>query len=978
MKKLLLIICLLLFVSAFAQKNLRPAPGNNTSASTFKSYDFNPNNFKQPSISFGPMTRWWWPGNDVTKPELQREIKLFASNGFAGVEVQPFFEGLNAKGPEDQLKRQFSWDTPSFYEHLRVVLEQAKQSGIIVDVNAGSGWPMGGPQISPDSSLLTLAYADTLINGGQAIKIEVPKLKQSSFTVAGNSAFPFIQTVPISYAKLQTVIAAKVVKKDGRQTFLDSSSVQDMMLKVTDGMLSWQVPEGNWQIISFWSMPDGELPKSIAARPKGFVVDHLDSNKLKASYTHLFGTRTGLQPYFGSPLRAVFNDSYEFMPDRHYAENFLRFFKEKRGYDIAPFLPVNMKRFYNNAYIAPMTATQPFDFVYSDEDWRLRYDYDLTVSELLQSQFILQSNRWLNNNRLLHRTQAYGVRMDVVGGSGKADIPEVEQLAGANTEGFLKLVTSGAHLYNKPLITEEAFVFRGLAEMTTPQKIRLLADKSFAAGVNQLIYHGTPYKYQTGEFGKEGWSPFSSPLSPGNNFSSTINESSPFWNDIKNINNYIARSQYLLQSGKPIADVLIYFPFNDFYPEQATPNTNEILISGNFEGVEPKTASTGRGGKEDGTQKWFAALWPLINKLEAAGITWNFVNDDALQIATVQEGKININGNAFPDLVLANLPFIDLKSAEKVSELSKAGAHILVYGEAPGKQPSYLNYKEHDAKTKELILGILKDSYVKQITDQSGLDSWLKQLTVKLKFTKEYDFTRSNEREMSDGSRIKFIWNQSNQWQSVSITADTEIKNFYWLDAESGRIMKINGASISYVLPPYNSVFLLATKKKLPEILLSSVPLELQRAKDVLELKTWTVKIGDTTLNHSSLFDWKSENALKYKSDKGAYTISFNLDKQNDKKYILDLGTVYYTADVTINGKLAGKRLWAPYQLEITSFLKNGNNTVKVQVTPTYRNEFIGEAIKGNPKYAQFKRKENTLMPAGLVGPVHVIALPGI
>jgi hypothetical protein len=40
-------------------------------------------------LTFGPLARWWWPGNDVTKEELKREINLFADNGFAGVEVQP-------------------------------------------------------------------------------------------------------------------------------------------------------------------------------------------------------------------------------------------------------------------------------------------------------------------------------------------------------------------------------------------------------------------------------------------------------------------------------------------------------------------------------------------------------------------------------------------------------------------------------------------------------------------------------------------------------------------------------------------------------------------------------------------------------------------------------------------------------------------------------------------------------------------------
>lgn len=49
----------------------------------FLHYDFDPATFQKPPIAFGPYARWWWPGNDVTKAELQREI-----NGFGDDDVQ--------------------------------------------------------------------------------------------------------------------------------------------------------------------------------------------------------------------------------------------------------------------------------------------------------------------------------------------------------------------------------------------------------------------------------------------------------------------------------------------------------------------------------------------------------------------------------------------------------------------------------------------------------------------------------------------------------------------------------------------------------------------------------------------------------------------------------------------------------------------------------------------------------------------------
>src|SRR5215210_3078467 len=89
MKKIQTLFLLFFSVAALAQTKTSLPPNSKTDARWFQRYDFNPANFRKPAQSFGPMARWWWPGNSVTKDELKREINLFADNGFAGVEVQP-------------------------------------------------------------------------------------------------------------------------------------------------------------------------------------------------------------------------------------------------------------------------------------------------------------------------------------------------------------------------------------------------------------------------------------------------------------------------------------------------------------------------------------------------------------------------------------------------------------------------------------------------------------------------------------------------------------------------------------------------------------------------------------------------------------------------------------------------------------------------------------------------------------------------
>jgi hypothetical protein len=149
------------------------------------------------------------------------------------------------------------------------------------------------------------------------------------------------------------------------------------------------------------------------------------------------------------------------------------------------------------------------------------------------------------------------------------------------------------------------------------------------------------------------------------------------------------------------------------------------------------------------------------------------------------------------------------------------------------------------------------------------------------------------------------------------------------------------------------------------------------KAREVLRIKKWAITIGDTTLTNSSLFDWRSKKAFKYKSTEGIYSAAFKLSKEKNQTYYLDLGKVYFTAEVWVNGQNAGKYIWAPYMFDITGLLHSGENTIRIRVIPTLLNKLIrlGRSTKKGDKYYQFNGKERLLMPAGLVGPVTLRSL---
>jgi len=926
-------------------------------------YNVSLQQFQQPSLDFAPFTRWWWPGNDVNPEELKREINLFADNHFGGVEIQPFALVFPTKGT-GRADRIMSYDTPTYYENLRTVFEEARKRGLTVDMTDGSGWPAGGPHLKEEDNIKTLAYGMKDIPADN---------KLTTFKV------PRVIWGDRPTAKLVALIVAKVLQDTTsiNKTFLlDPKSIINITTKVKDSTFAFNPYGKPWKAIAFWAMADMEAPMLIAKKDAGFVMNYFDSTKVIKSYNYLFGDRTGMNPYFGNPMRAIFDDSYEFKADRLFSDDFIATFKANRGYDIIPYLPANMWKGYNNMYTRMQKPGLKPDFAFSDEDWRLRYDYDLTLSDLLGKHFLQSTKNWTESQGLLHRTQPYGLNMDIMAAAGLASIPEVETMQfNKGTEGGYKLITSGAHLYNKPVVSCEAAVYINRAFMTTPQKLKMTIDKVLSSGVNQIIWHGTAYRYFPDGYPKEGWYPFfNSAL--GINFSSNLNESNPFWKYMSSINQYAQRAQYVLRSGKPQADVLIYYPFLNYSEETANPK--ETLLNGYMKDVEPalpaENVTYSYNRKVD--TEWLNKIWLLINDLNAKGITWDWVNDASVQAMSVTaDKKLDIRGNKYQSIILFDLPFIQLKSAQHLEKLSKVGANILSLGKLPTIQPSYNNYHANDRLTVKAIMSAMKAPSATLVDTVAGIDCWSDKLDVPVKNIVKNDNLRQIRRVMDDGSITQFIWNESAEWQTVFVTLASKFKSASWMNAETGSIIEAkieNGNQVTYTLPPYSTIFLYASVSTIARAEYAATetfnPL---KATPLCTLEKWNLKSDSVELKNSALFDWKTNAQLKYSGKHGIYSAKVTIGQVvPGKSYYLDLGKVCYSADVVVNDKQVGTLLYTPFIINISEFIKIGENEIKITVTPTKYNEFVGEGNNGNKLYKQLKNSE--LMSQGLIGPVKI------
>jgi hypothetical protein len=156
-------------------------------------------------------------------------------------------------------------------------------------------------------------------------------------------------------------------------------------------------------------------------------------------------------------------------------------------------------------------------------------------------------------------------------------------------------------------------------------------------------------------------------------------------------------------------------------------------------------------------------------------------------------------------------------------------------------------------------------------------------------------------------------------------------------------------------------------------------------------------------------FSKHTNPSIKYFAGTATYTKTFTInsnDIQPSVKWILNLGVVNDIVVVFVNNKKVGTLWYPPYSIDVSNFLQQGDNEVKIEVTNNWVNRLIGDeqepadfewgsdrgdkghAMKAYPDWFiknqsrpskrkafsiwYYNRKDSPLQPAGLVGPVEL------
>jgi hypothetical protein len=718
--------------------------------------------------------------------------------------------------------------------------------------------------------------------------------------------------------------SASVVARDG---------IVNLTSRLTRaGHLDWTPPPGKWVVLRFGYSLTGHMNGPASAEATGLEVDKLDPLHVREYLTRYFAmyeSATGKDLIGARGLRALLSDSYE-AGAQNWTENMLAEFARRRGYDARPWLPALA------GWIVESSAA-------SD---RFLWDYRRTIAELLSEAHYGQVKAVAHERGLTLYGEALEDQRPALGDDlamrRSADIPMAAMWTWPGRDGpdptYIaddRGAASVAHVHGQNIAAAESFTAFGYPWAFAPRDLQPVADLEFALGINRIVIHTSAHQPLMDR--RPGMS-----LSPllGQYFSRTETwaEQAGPWID------YLARSSYLLQQGRFVADVAY------FYGQEA-----------------PITGLYGKPG---------AGLQPAD---QPQGFGFDFVNDDVvLNEFNVEDGQlVTPSGMRYRILYLGgSSERMTLPVLRKLDALVGAGAKVV--GVRPKESPSLSDDPTEFRRAAAALT-------VRQQTPNEAL--------AQLRVSPDFEFRGGGDtdppqilflhRALADAD-IYFVSNRTNRKLSGDGVFRMKGRAPEAWDAESGRITDLSYRSedgrtvVPLELPPQRSMFIVfrgsvsAPSRTVPPTH-ESVVSEIQGP--------WTLKFSDKAAA-GKLGSWTESNdpAIRYFSGTATYSTTFEAPRVSRGDHLLlELGDVRELATVRINGTTV-RTLWRPpFRVDITDAIRRGSNRVEIDVTNLWVNRLIGDAQPGaqphtfttGPTYSA----QAPLRPSGLLGPVRVLRL---
>ncbi len=677
--------------------------------------------FKAPPSEAKARTWWHWISGNVTKEGITKDLEAMKQVGIQ--EAQLFNVDLGfPEGPIEYLSN--DWLDLFYFS-----AQEANRLDIELAFHNSAGWSSsGGPWISPEYAMQTVVCSEILVEGGCEVKKKLPKpeIKLNYYKDIAVVAFPnpkvAVKINDLDFKTLSGRIRNHLLpdtQSIPSGAITQEHQIVDLTSNVSkDDILEWDAPEGEWVILRIGHTPTAKKNRPAPAGGRGLEVDKMSKEAVDVYW------QGGIQPILdrlgdlvGTTVNNCLIDSYE-VGTTNWTEGFDEDFESLRGYSLLTYLPT-----LAGYYVKSGEITE-----------RFLWDFRRTIGDLIAENYYGHFGELCRKNGMNFSVEPYWGPFDNMQVGATGDIVMCEFWSGGYP--FFdspKFVSSIAHLNGSSIVGAESFTGIGGWD-EHPALLKSIGDRAWAEGITRFIFH--TYVHQPWDVG------------PGLALSyhgTDFNRLNTWWSQGEAFMNYIARSQFLLQQGRSVADVLVF-------AGDSSPNT--------------------------------AFLLPEIKHM---GYDYDLIGANKLSNLFVKDGKICTPvGGQYEVLVLPESDWMKPETLRKVEELVRDGAQVI--GAKPKKSPSLEAYPFCD----EEVIRISGSLWDKGLVRDVSIVDFLKEgkLVADFKIEREDHSDISVIHRKTNDADIYFVANARKESRELDVRFRVSDKQPEIWQAETGAIQK--------------------------------------------------------------------------------------------------------------------------------------------------------------------------------------------
>ncbi|MBO4642726.1 MAG: hypothetical protein J5661_07725 [Bacteroidaceae bacterium] len=687
-----------------------------------------------------------------------------------------------------------------------------------------------------------------------------------------------------------------------------------------DGSVYCELPAGQWTLLRIGHVNTGKKNAPAPPEATGFECDKFS---IESATTHFDGYIGRLKEgVLKNSLDGMLMDSWE-CETQTWTPQMEEEFRALCGYDLRPWIPALM-----GYVVKDVEKTARFL-----HDWRSLVNY-LVVNHFYATMSDLAHRKGLS---ITYETAGGDVfPSDIMEYFKWADLPmcefwvhDSETFVGTLNFKPIKPTASAARLYGKPRVAAEAFTSM---QQTWDEQLSILretANTNYAEGVSYLIFQAYTHNPRPDE------------LVPGSSFGDGIGtpflRAQTWWKYMSDFTRLTARTSFLLERGKPVSDVLWYLGDEiDHKPDQQAPF--------------PK------------------------------GYKYDYCNTDVLHNRLqVKNGcLLTPEGITYRMLWLPRTDRMLPATLVRLLELSRQGA--IIVGERPRQIATLVGGKEAERQFEEIVRSLWDEG---RILSSVSLEESLKRNGIEPDLLG--DGIQWTHRQVTCADWYYLCAPKGRRFEG-EISVRTKGKAELW-DPLTGEITPLftkeeNGRTIvKIVLERAESRFLVFCKTAR-----RSSARESSVEEVVCRIEPWHLWLpsGWGQEEETILSELRPLRVLPLTEEARAfsgtmtYTTSFWIEKKERKAhYELSLGRVEQIAHVTLNGHTL-RPLWTPpYRLSIDDLLKEGKNDLRIEVTNTWFNRLVYDALLPEAERktwtTNYPAPGTPLRESGLIGPVRIL-----